>query len=257
MKMRITFLGTGTSQGIPVIACECSVCASQDHRDKRLRSSILVEANEKVIVVDTGPDFRQQMLQQKVMKVDAVVFTHEHKDHVAGLDDIRAFNFRLQQAIDIYATKQVQKALRREFYYAFEDIRYPGVPELRLIDIENKPFEVGGVPFIPVEVMHYHLPVFGFRIGDFTYITDAKTISEKEIEKIKGSKILVLNALRKSEHISHFTLDEALELMKRIKPEKGYLTHISHLLGKHEEVTKELPHFVEIAYDGLSIEMDL
>ena len=253
--MRITFLGTGTSQGIPVIACECGICSSPDKRDKRLRSSILVEAKGKVIVIDTGPDFRQQMLREKVLSLDAVVFTHEHKDHVAGLDDVRAFNFRLQRPVDIYSTVSVQAALRREFHYAFDSVRYPGVPELNLIEIENKPFDVCGLHFIPVEVMHYRLPVLGFRIGDFTYITDAKTITEKELEKIAGTKILVLNALRKSEHISHFTLDEALALMEKIKPDKGYLTHISHLLGKHEDISSELPDYVELAYDGLAIEM--
>lgn len=252
--MQVTFLGTGTSQGIPVIACQCAVCKSMHPRDKRLRSSIMIKHNGKSVVIDTGPDFRQQMLRESVEKLDAVVFTHEHKDHVAGLDDIRAFNFMLKGPMDIYATERVQTALKREFHYAFSEEKYPGTPELILKTIENKKFIAAGIEFEPIEVLHYKLPVLGFRFNDFTYITDAKYISDIEKEKIKGTKYLVLNALRKSEHVAHFNLDQALELINEIKPKKAYLTHISHLLGEHDEVESLLPDGVEIAYDGLKIE---
>lgn len=251
---QVTFLGTGTSQGVPVIACRCEVCRSMNPHDKRLRSSILIKHNGKTVVVDTGPDFRQQMLKENVEKLDAVVFTHEHKDHVAGLDDVRAFNFMSKGAMDIYATTRVQEALRKEFHYAFSDDKYPGTPELSLHTIENKKFEAAGITFQPIEVLHYKLPVLGFRFFDFTYITDAKTISVSEKEKMKGSRFLVLNALRKSEHVAHFNLDQALELIKEINPEKAFLTHISHLMGEHAEVEQLLPENVEIAYDGLKIE---
>jgi phosphoribosyl 1,2-cyclic phosphate phosphodiesterase len=253
--MKITFLGTGTSQGIPVIACRCEVCKSSDPKDNRLRCSVLVEFNKKSIVIDTGPDFRQQMLKNNVQHLDAVLFTHEHKDHVAGLDDIRAFNFVMKQDMDIYLTDAVEKAIRREFSYIFADFKYPGIPLINLHRITNHPFDLFNQTILPIEVMHYQMPVFGYRIGDFTYITDAKSISEIELEKLEGTKILVINALRRETHVSHFTLNEALELIDRIKPQKGYLTHLSHQMGKHEDVMKELPSNVEIAYDGLIIEI--
>lgn len=252
--MKITFLGSGTSQGIPVIACNCDVCLSENEKDKRLRVSVLIEHQDKTIVIDTGPDFRQQMLRENVQKLDAVVFTHEHKDHIAGLDDVRAFNFKQQKDMDIYASTHVQNALRREFHYAFDEYKYPGVPELKLHTVTDDVFQVEDIPFIPINVKHYKLPVKGYRIGNFTYITDANKIEDKELEKIKGSEIIVLNALRKEPHISHFTLDEAIELLTKLKPKKAYLTHISHLMGKHDDVAKELPNFIEIAYDGLVIE---
>lgn len=251
--MKITFLGTGTSQGVPVIACNCEVCTSADHRDKRLRTSVLIEAEEKVIVIDSGPDFRYQMLRAKVQHLDAIVFTHEHKDHTAGLDDIRAFNYKQQGPVDVYANLRVQEALKREFFYIFERFKYPGIPQLTLHTISNEPFNIGNLRFIPIEVMHYKLPVLGFRINDFTYITDAKTVSDTEKEKIKGSKILVINALQKQEHISHFTFDEAIAFAESIGAEKTYLTHISHRLGKHADVSSILPPNVELAYDGLEI----
>ncbi|MGE0561060.1 MAG: MBL fold metallo-hydrolase [Flavobacteriales bacterium] len=254
--MKITFLGTGTSQGIPVIACNCDVCLSEDEKDKRLRVSILIEQNEKTIVIDAGPDFRQQMLRANVQRLDAVVFTHEHKDHIAGLDDVRAFNYKQQKDMDIYATNHVQNALRREFHYAFDEYKYPGVPELKLHTVTDDIFDVQGILFIPINVKHYKLPVKAYRIGNFTYITDANKIEEKELEKIKGSDIIVLNALRKEPHISHFTLDEAVELLIQLKPKKAYLTHISHLMGKHEEVQRELPDFIQIAHDELVIIMN-
>jgi phosphoribosyl 1,2-cyclic phosphate phosphodiesterase len=254
--MRITFLGTGTSQGIPLIACSCRVCQSGNKKDKRLRSSILIEDGGKVYVIDTGPDFRYQMLREHVQRLDAVIFTHEHKDHIAGFDDIRAFNYIMKQKMDVYATLRVQGAIRREFAYIFDDIKYPGIPEINLMTINNAPFTIASTQFIPIEVMHNKLPVLGFRINDFTYITDANFISEAEKEKIKGSKVLVLNALRREEHISHFTFDQAKELARELHAEKTYFTHISHQLGLHEEVEKELPETVSLAWDGLKLEMN-
>ncbi|MBL4755131.1 MAG: MBL fold metallo-hydrolase [Flavobacteriales bacterium] len=253
--MIITFLGTGTSQGVPLIACNCEVCTSEDFKNKRLRTSVMLEVDNKVFVFDSGPDFRQQMLREKVERLDALIFTHEHKDHVAGLDDVRAFNYVLKRNIDVYVTDNVEVALRREFHYIFSDIKYPGIPKINIHKIKNEPFKIDGVNFIPIQVMHYKLPVLGFRVGDFTYITDASEISEKEKKKIIGSKVLVLNALRKEKHISHFTLDEAIALMKELAPEKGYLIHISHQLGTHEEVSKTLPDFIELAYDGLQVKL--
>jgi len=253
--VKITFLGTGTSQGVPVIACDCEVCASPDPRDKRLRSSIMIEADDKVIVIDSGPDFRYQMLRAKVKHLDAIVFTHEHKDHIAGLDDIRAFNYRQESAIDVYAVPRVQEALKREFAYVFAEMKYPGIPEINLKTIDLKPFLIGDIKFIPIEVMHYKLPVLGFRIGDFTYITDAKTISEHEKQKIKGTKTLVINALQIEKHISHFTFVEAIAFAKEIGAEKTYFTHISHRLGRHEAILSLLPKNITLAYDGLVLEV--
>jgi phosphoribosyl 1,2-cyclic phosphate phosphodiesterase len=249
--MRITFLGTGTSQGVPVIACDCAVCLSKNVKDKRLRSSILIEEKEKTIVIDTGPDFRQQMLRENVQKLDAVVFTHEHKDHIAGLDDVRAFNFKQKKDMDIYATPETQTALIREFHYAFAEYKYPGVPQLKLHTIGDESFKIGDVELKPVNVWHYKMPVKAFRINNFTYITDANRIETEELEKIRGSEVIVINALRKSDHISHFNLAQAIELLNELKPKKAYLTHISHYLGLHEEVQKELPDFIQIAHDGL------
>ncbi|PCI92930.1 MAG: MBL fold metallo-hydrolase [Flavobacteriales bacterium] len=251
--MKITFLGTGTSQGVPVIACDCEVCLSENKKDKRLRSSIMIEDKGKVIVIDTGPDFRQQMLRENVQQLDAVVFTHEHKDHIAGLDDVRAFNFKQQKDMDIYASPEVQTALIREFHYAFAEFKYPGVPSLALHTIEDDAFSVGEVDLLPINVWHYKMPVKGFRLKNFTYITDANRIEEAELEKMRGSEIIVLNALRKTDHISHFNLYEAIELLKELNPKKAYLTHISHYLGQHDEVQKELPDFIELAYDGLKL----
>jgi len=251
--MKITFLGTGTSQGIPVIACDCAICTSDDQYDKRLRASILIEVKGKVIVIDSGPDFRYQMLRAGVKHLDAIVFTHEHKDHVAGMDDIRAFNHRQQTEIDVYAHERVQEALRREFSYIFFHVKYPGAPLVHLHEIINKPFKIGEVEVCPIEVMHFKLPVFGFRIGDFTYITDAKTVSVEEKQKIKGTSILVINALQKEKHISHFTLDEAIAFAQEIGAQKTYFTHLSHKMGKHITISSELPKGIELAYDGLII----
>lgn len=252
--MKITFLGTGTSQGVPVIGCDCEVCRSESKLDKRLRVSILIETEDKRMVIDSGPDFRYQMLRAKVTDLDAIIFTHEHKDHIAGLDDIRPFNYLRKKIIDVYATNRVQQALKREFSYIFSDKIYPGIPQINLHTIDNEPFYVGNNKIIPIEVMHYKLPVLGFRLGDFTYITDAKMIEDAEIEKIKGSKIVVLNALQKDSHISHFTLDEAVNMAQKIGAETTYLTHISHNMGLHAEVEKQLPANIRLAYDGLSFE---
>jgi len=251
--VQITFLGTGTSQGVPIIACPCNVCQSSDLRDKRLRTSILIEDNYKTIIIDTGPDFRQQMLRENVKQLDAVVFTHEHKDHTGGFDDIRAFNFINKKAMDVYASRRVQDALRRDYAYIFSDFKYPGIPEVNFHLLENKLTTIEGINILPIEVMHYKLPVFGFRIKDFTYITDANYISDEEKEKIKGSKIIVINALRREHHISHYTFEEARKLMEELKPDKAYFTHISHQLGLHADVEEELPEFISLAYDGLKI----
>lgn len=253
--MKITVLGTGTSQGIPVIGCGCAVCQSSDSRDKRLRVSVLVETADKIIVIDSGPDFRYQMLRAGVKDLDAIIFTHEHKDHVAGLDDIRPFNYLLHKVIDIYAVERVQQALRREFAYIFEDTKYHGLPQIKLHTVDENPFGIGQSTITPIEVMHYKLPVMGYRIGDFTYITDAKTVSQESLEKIKGTKVLIVNALQRNDHISHFTLDEATAFAQKVGAEMTYFTHMSHYLGSHEEVEKELPSNIKLAYDGLSFEV--
>ena len=254
--IKLTFLGTGTSQGVPVIACSCNVCLSDDNRDNRLRSSVLIETRGVSFAIDSGPDFRQQMLRENIQHLDAIVFTHEHKDHIAGLDDVRAFNFKSKASMDIYCTEQVFQNLCREFHYVFDPkFLYPGIPKIEPHIITNESFIVNGVEVLPIEVFHYKLPVFGYRIGDVTYVTDANKIAPEEFEKMRGSKILVLNALRKTEHISHFSLEEALAIIKEIQPEKAYLTHISHLMGRHDAVSKELPDNVEIAYDGLQVEL--
>jgi phosphoribosyl 1,2-cyclic phosphate phosphodiesterase len=250
--VKITLLGTGTSQGVPVIGCECEVCRSLDYRDKRLRVSVHLEIDGKSLVIDSGPDFRQQMLRERIKRVDALLFTHEHKDHTAGMDDIRAFNFMQHMDMPVYADPRVLRQLQQEFSYIFTNATYPGVPRVELYPIQNEPFMVVGQQVTPIAVMHHKLPVFGFRIGDFTYITDANYISEEEKEKIKGSKVVVLNALRKEPHISHFSLSEALTLLEELAPEQAYLTHISHLLGLHREVEQELPPNVRLAYDGLT-----
>lgn len=254
--MKLTFLGTGTSQGVPVIACECAVCLSEDFRDKRLRSSVLIESDTTSVVIDTGPDFRQQMLNNKVKKVDALVYTHEHKDHVAGMDDVRAFNFKYKSDMPIYACERVQGALKNEFHYVFAANTYPGIPKVffNTIDSESQ-FTIGDIPFQTIEVLHYKMTVFGYRIKDLVYITDANFIDNKQFEKVKGCKILVINALRKEKHLSHFTLEEALEVGKSTGAEQIYFTHISHLMGKHEDVSLDLPSHVQIAYDGLQIDI--
>jgi phosphoribosyl 1,2-cyclic phosphate phosphodiesterase len=253
--VKITLLGTGTSQGVPVIACSCPVCQSEDPRDRRLRSSILIEKEGKILVIDTGPDFRQQMLTQDVKDLTAILFTHEHKDHVAGLDDVRAFNFILKRHMDVYAEKRVQEALKREYAYIFSDEKYPGVPRINMHLIQNREFNIGEISVLPIRAYHYRLPVFGFRIDNFAYLTDVKSVPDEELYKLKNLEILVLTALRKQTHISHMNLDEAVNLINRVKPVKTYLTHLSHAFGLHREEEAKLPPHIRIAYDGLSISL--
>ncbi len=251
--IKITFLGTGTSQGVPVIACKCAVCTSEDARDTRTRTSILVETEKTRIVIDTGPDFRQQCLREKLNKIDAVLFTHEHKDHIAGLDEVRAFNFINKMVMPVYATAQVYKALQREFAYVFSDDKYPGIPQIEVIEFDKEKFTIGDINVIPIDVKHYMMNVKAFRINDFAYVTDANLIEESELAKLKNLDVLVLNSLRREPHISHFTLAEAIQLVKELDPKKAYFTHISHQLGLHEVVNKELPDNIELAFDGLQL----
>ena len=253
--MKFTFLGTGTSQGVPVITCKCEVCQSSDKRNNRTRTSLLIQSDTTTVVIDTGPDFRTQMLRENVQDLDAVLFTHGHKDHVAGLDDIRPFNYLLEKTIQVYAENSVQEILKREFSYAFVGHDYPGAPQIQLHTIDETPFLIGDIPFIPIRAIHKTLPVLGFRIHDFTYITDANFIADNELEKMKGSKIVVLNALRKEPHYSHFSLPEALKIADEIQAEKAYFTHISHHLGLHEQEENELPKNRYLAYDGLCINL--
>ncbi len=252
-KVEFTFLGTGTSQGIPIIGCKCSVCTSDDFRNKRLRSSALIRHQGKTFLIDAGPDFREQMLRANVTHLDFILLTHAHRDHISGLDDVRAYNYLQQRPMDIYAQKIVLDELKIIYAYAFETNPYPGVPEFHLHEVGQKTFSAHNIPISPIEVMHHKLPILGFRIGNLTYITDAKTISETELEKIKGTKVLVINALRTEEHLSHFSLDEALAIIRLIEPEQAYLTHISHLLGDHDSVSAELPPNVFLGYDGLQV----
>ena len=252
--LKITFLGSGTSSGVPLIGCDCTVCTSTDKKDNRLRSSIMVQSAKTTLVVDTGPDFRYQMLRQRVKHLDAVVFTHPHKDHLAGLDDIKAFNYFSKKPMNVFADSLTEEALRRDFYYAFTDTKYPGIPELNLNTINTDPFVVGDIPITPVLVWHLKMPVLGFRFGKFTYITDANKIDDEQKEKIRGSEVIVLNALRKQSHVSHFTLGEAIDIVQELKVPKAYFTHISHQLGRHAEIDSELPEGMHLAFDGLVLE---
>ena len=252
-RLKVTFLGTGTSIGVPVITCDCPVCVSTNLRDKRMRTSVMLEVNGLTFVIDCGPDFRHQMLRQKVMNLDAVIFTHEHRDHIAGLDDVRAFNYVLNKKIDIYGTRQVMEAIQIEFPYIFSTARYFGAPQLTIHHINDAVFSIKDVEFIPIKALHEKLPVTGYRIGDFTYITDASYISEKELEKVKGSKVIVLNALRNSKHTSHFSVGEAVDILTKLQPEAAFLTHLSHFVGLHDEVNSKLPDFIRLAYDGLTL----
>lgn len=251
--LKITFLGTGTSTGIPMIACKCAVCTSANKKNKRLRTSILVESPSTTIVIDTTPDFRYQMLRIHNTKLDAVLFTHPHKDHIAGLDDVRAYNFFQEKAMDVYANSLTEEALKREFAYVFADKKYPGIPEINLFTIDETPFVIGDIPVQPFTVWHHKMPVYGFRFKDFTYITDANRIDEPVKQLIKDSKIVVLNALRNEQHVSHFTLQEAIALVQELKIPEAYFTHISHQLGLHKEVEKNLPQGIHLAYDGLTL----
>lgn len=253
--LKITFLGTGTSSGVPMIACPCEVCASTDKKDKRLRSSILVQSKTTTLVVDTTPDFRYQMLRADVKHLDAVVFTHPHKDHIAGLDDIRAYNFFSHKPVEVFANALTEEALRREFIYVFSEHKYPGLPRVNINTIATEPFVVGDIPIIPIGVYHLNMPVLGFRFGNFTYITDANRIDENEREKIKGSEILVVNALRKEKHVSHFTLDEAISLANELNIPTAYFTHMSHQIGKHADVNKTLRGNTQLAWDGMVLHL--
>ena len=253
INMNITFLGTGTSSGVPLIGCACGVCRSLDYRDKRLRVAIHLEVNNKSFVIDTGPDFRQQMLRESILQLDAVLFTHEHKDHTAGLDDVRAFNFLQRRDMPIYARASVLEQLKSEFAYVFAEKRYPGTPRLQLNEIKNEPFEIEGVKFVPIEVKHLHLPVFGFRVNDFAYVTDVNFISETEQEKLRGLDVLVLGALQRESHPSHYTLQEALTVIEKIAPKRAFITHISHRMGLQRELDRELPPHIRLAYDGLRL----
>jgi len=238
-----------------MIGCDCEVCQSAERKDKRLRSSIMLEYEGTRVVIDTTPDFRYQMLRENVKSLDAIIYTHGHKDHVAGLDDVRAFNFFSGKAMPIYASPATQEVLQREFGYAFADHKYPGVPALEVNTMTGAGFAVGPVPVLPIQVWHLHMPVYGFRFGPFTYITDANRIDEAEKEKIRGSQVLVLNALRKQKHISHFSLGEAIDLVNELEIPQAYFTHISHQLGLHAEVNAELPEGMSLAYDGLHLEI--
>ena len=253
--MKITFLGTGTSQGVPVIACTCPVCRSIDFKDKRLRSSIHIQSDSTSIIIDIGPDFRQQVLRENINLLDAILLTHEHKDHTAGLDDVRSYNFKQNKDMPVYGRKQVLDQLQSEFSYIFSENKYPGVPSVELKEVTNEFLSIHDLLIEPVEVMHYKLPVYGYKIDKFAYITDAKTISEKEKQKLKGLVVLVLNALQKETHISHFTLGEALELIRELAPETAYLTHISHNMGLSRDTSATLPENVYLAYDGLKFEV--
>ena len=254
--MQVTFLGTGTSAGVPVLTCGCEVCNSLDFRDKRLRVSVWIEVNGKHFVIDTGPDFRQQALRERIPQLDAIIYTHEHKDHTAGLDDVRPYNYLHGiRHLNIYGHPRVLNQLKREYAYAFDDIKYPGVPLLNLNEISLQPFSIEGVLFTPIEVLHHRLLVLGFRIGGFTYITDVNNIPEQQMEKIYGSEVLVLGALQREPHISHFTLAQAVEVAQKVNAGTTYFTHISHKMGLHADVEAELPPNIHLAYDGLKLKL--
>jgi phosphoribosyl 1,2-cyclic phosphate phosphodiesterase len=253
--LKVTFLGTGTSQGVPMIGCNCPVCTSADPRDNRLRSSIWIQNEDTSVVIDTGPDFRYQMLRARVKQIDGIIYTHEHKDHVAGLDDVRAFNYWSNKDMDLYANANTEAIIRQEFHYAFSGVAYPGIPLLKIHPLHGQDVRIGSLNFKTIKVLHHKLEVYGYRIGDFTYITDANYIAPAELDKVRGSKVLVLNALRHEQHISHFTLSQAIAIAEDIGAEQTFFTHISHQLGLHVEVNKTLPQNIALAYDQLSFEI--
>ena len=253
----ITILGSGTSQGVPVIGCHCDVCSSTDQKDKRLRSSIMVETDDTTIVIDTGPDFRQQMLREKVEKLDAVLISHCHKDHIAGMDDVRSFNFLQRKAMPVYASPNDQQVIQQEFAYAFAEKKYPGVPAIELVDISEQPIKINSLEIIPFKVLHREMPVYAFRIGNFAYITDANFIPPESMKTLLGIEILVIDALRKAPHISHFTLNEAIAMAQILKVRQCWFTHISHLMGKAKDINAQLPLGMQLAYDGLKIEINI
>lgn len=253
--MKITFLGTGTSQGVPIIGCTCEVCTSLDFRNKRLRTSVHIEVKGTSLIIDTGPDFRQQMLTEKIDHVDGVLFTHAHRDHTAGLDDVRAFNFKQGITMPVFGSEATLNQLKSDFAYIFGPKNYPGLPRIELNIIDENTFTINNIPIIPLPVLHLNMPVLGFRINNFSYITDTNNIPEPTLKKLEGTEILVLNALQRKPHISHYNLEEALAMVAQIKPTQAYFIHISHKLGLHADVVAELPNNVHLAYDGLRLSL--
>lgn len=253
--LRLTFLGTGTSQGVPMIGCDCEVCSSSDHRDKRLRSSAMIESDTTRVVIDAGPDFRYQMLRERVKDIDAILLTHQHTDHIMGLDEVRAFNYFCRKSIPVWATEGVQSVVRKNFDYAFTEPRYPGAPEITLHTIGNEPFVVGDMEITPIHGFHLSLPVVGFRVGGVAYLTDFNRIDESEVDKLQGVEIFVVNALRHMRHISHFSLPAAIELARKVGARQTYFTHMSHQIGLHAEQEALLPEGMHFAYDGLCVEI--
>jgi phosphoribosyl 1,2-cyclic phosphate phosphodiesterase len=253
MQIEAIFLGTGTSQGIPIIGCNCIVCNSSNFKDRRLRSSLLIIIDDFHILIDIGPDFRYQMLKAKINSINAILFSHQHRDHTAGLDDIRPVYYIKRQPIDLYAEPSVLTSLKSDFHYLFSNVNYPGKPQFNLNAISKNPFYVNNIEVKPIRAMHHKLPVLGFRIGDLAYITDANFISDIEKKKLFGLKILIINSLQREKHISHFSLDESLALIKELKPENSYLTHIGHGMGLHDVVNAELPSNIHLAYDNLKL----
>lgn len=254
--MRLTFLGTGTSQGVPVIACHCNVCKSMDPRDSRLRTSALIQVDSKNILLDIGPDFRQQMLRHDVGHLDAILVTHAHRDHVGGLDDIRSFNYVQGRKMEVYLNAEARFAIERDYHYIFEPHQFPGLPEANLHTVNDETFEADGIEVTPIRAMHKDLPILGFRIGRLAYITDANHIAPCEMKKLEGVQTLVINALRRTKHFSHYSLPEALDVIRQVSPDQAYLTHISHEMGLHSEVEKILPEGVFVAYDGLAVKIE-
>lgn len=255
MENYITFLGTGTSQGVPMIGCHCEVCSSKDVKDNRLRSSLYVKYNDLRLVIDAGPDFRMQLLRENIDNLDAVLLTHNHKDHTGGLDDVRAFNYFTRNPFPLFAEQYVIDSLKMEYWYAFSEDKYPGSPEFEIHVVENKPFSIKGVEIIPIRAMHHKLPVLGYRIGDMAYVTDSNYIDPSEFYKLEGLSVFIVNCIRKERHLSHYSLSEALEVIRCVGAKQSYLTHISHQLGLYSEIVGELPCNVAPAYDGLSLEI--